>query len=283
MVPEYEGYEGYDGYGVVVSSVGSWPPAGRWVVALVEPEPQSPTTAAKVEHRAALLDGPCAHAATQAKTTATIAAERRTRKRDMCWASGVAVSRYEDRRNCPVIGDFAERQARTGPSPYDAGVTEQDRTDARLKTLQGQLDELREARPGDRQYAAFAGLAGALAVAMVVLSTGTWFTEKSHTYSAWEQPEDINWFGYVAVILLFVLATASIVVVRLDGPGHLGHWLVAFLAGLTAACVLVLAAQVPREGNLHTAPAYWFTIVAAIGLALAHGYRGDHLSKNRRY
>ncbi|TDQ01409.1 hypothetical protein [Labedaea rhizosphaerae] len=162
-------------------------------------------------------------------------------------------------------------------------MTEQDRTDARLKTLQTQLDELREARTGDRTYAAFAGIASALAVAVVVLSTGTWFTYKSHTYSAWEQPGDINWFGYVAVILLFALVAASIAVVWLDGPGHLGHWLLAFLAGLTAVCVLVLAAQVPRQGDLHTAPAYWFTIAAAIGLALAHGYRGDRLSKARRF
>lgn len=160
-------------------------------------------------------------------------------------------------------------------------MAEQDRTDEALKSLRSRVAELADERSDQRRFAAFAGLSSALAVAMVVLSTGTWFTYESHRYSAWEQPADINWFGYVAVILLLALAAASMVVVRLDGPGHKGHWLLAFLAGLTAVCVLALAAQLPREGDLHTAPAFWFTIVAAIGLAVGHGYRGDHLSKHR--
>src|ERR1044072_1738056 len=107
-------------------------------------------------------------------------------------------------------------------SSYDAGVTEQDRTDARLKTLQTQVDELRGVLSRQQGYAAFAGVARGLAVAMVVLSTGTWFVYKSHTYNAWQQPDEINWFGYVAVIVLIALAAAGLAGPRVDG--YKFHW-----------------------------------------------------------
>lgn len=157
-------------------------------------------------------------------------------------------------------------------------MTEQDGTDAALKAVRSKLAVLERERPDQHHYAAFAGLAGALAVALVVLSTGTWFTEKSHTYTAWAQPEDINWFGFVAVILVLALAAVSIAGTRVDA--YKLHWAIAWLAALAAVCVLVLAAQLPREGDLYTAPAFWFTIVAAIGLALAHGFRGDELRRH---
>jgi cytochrome bd-type quinol oxidase subunit 2 len=162
--------------------------------------------------------------------------------------------------------------------PYDGAVTEQDGTDAALKALRSKLAAFEGERADQRHHAAFAGMAGALAVAVVVLSTGTWFTEKSHTFTAWAQPEDINWFGFVAVILVLVLAAVSVMGTRIDA--YKLHWSIAWLAGLTAVCVLALAAQLPRKGDLYTAPAYWFTIVAAIGLALAHGYRGDELRRH---
>lgn len=160
-------------------------------------------------------------------------------------------------------------------------MTEQDRTDSRLKTLQTQVDELRAGLSRQQGYAAFAGIASALAVAVVALSTGTWFVDESHRYNAWQQPDEINWFGYVAVILLVALAAVSLASTRADG--YKFHWLVAWLAALTAVCVLVLGTQLPREGDLFTAPAYWFTIVAAIGLALAHGYRGDQVRRELHY
>lgn len=157
-------------------------------------------------------------------------------------------------------------------------MTEQDGTDAALKSLRAKLADLDAARRNQRGYAAFAGLSAALAVAMVVLSTGTWFTEKSHTFTAWAQPEDINWFGFVPVILIVGLVTVSIVGTRHDT--YKLHWTIATVATATAICVLALAAQLPLQGDLKTAPAFWFTIASAIALAVVHGYRGDEIKRH---
>lgn len=159
-------------------------------------------------------------------------------------------------------------------------MTEQNRTDAALRSLRARVGELSDERPRQDRYVAFAGLANALAVAVPVLSANTWFTWKVFAFTAWHQPAEINWFGYLAVSWVMAAVAVSILVTHRVTAGHRLHWLVAWITGVGGACLLVLGVQL--DDNTDTAPAFWLTVVAMVGLTVLHGYRGDLLNRERR-
>lgn len=159
-------------------------------------------------------------------------------------------------------------------------MTEQDKTQTSIKSLDAQLRSLRGDQADHSRYAAFAAVASALAVGMVVLSTSTWFTQDGFASTPWEQPPAIHSFGYVVAVLIMVLPLVSLLAITILKAGPSLHWLVAILAAVTAVCLLVMSGQT-EQGSTHTAPGYWFTIIAAFALAVAHGTRASQIMGER--
>ena len=159
-------------------------------------------------------------------------------------------------------------------------MTEEDRTETALRSLRMQLGEVRDEARFDRAQASFLALATALALVQTALTATTWFNLHDDAdlipRTAWHQPTEINWFGHVAVLLLLGFTLASLLVahaVNTTMPG--AHWLLAAVGAVTAVALFVLVLQLDHDTT--TAPGFWFTLLAVLGLALTHGIRGDAL------
>ena len=124
----------------------------------------------------------------------------------------------------------------------------------------------------------FGALAHGLATGLLVLTATTWsaerFGEQPHTL--WGLVDE-GWQALAMLILVAGTALATYWLFLTEPPTRAGHLVLVWVALLTAVWVIVVGA-VPPDENV-TAPGRWLTLVGALGLAAAHGFRAEELSR----
>ena len=155
------------------------------------------------------------------------------------------------------------------------GMAETRETQAALRSLRLRIEELERRRQRSVDGLRFAIPGTALAVGMVVLTATTWVVDGDEPYTLWGLVPE-GWQALVMLVLVVLVALVTPGLFLTGQPSRAGHLVMVWVCLLTAVWVLVLNGVVPAEAD--TAPGRWLTLLAALALAAAHGFRAEELS-----
>ena len=152
-------------------------------------------------------------------------------------------------------------------------------TQAALRALRTRIDELERRRRRSVDELRFAILGTALSAALAVLTATTWMVDESdEAWTLWGLiPE--GWQALVMFALVAGLALATPALFLTDHPSRVGHLVMVWVSLLTAVWVIVVNAVVPDDAD--TAPGRWLTLLTALAIAAAHGFRAEELNDRR--
>lgn len=151
-------------------------------------------------------------------------------------------------------------------------------TQAALRALRTRIEELEQRRRRSVDELRFAILGTALAVAMVVLTTTTWVVDTDgddEPYTLWGLVPE-GWQALLMLGLVVAVAFTTPALFLADHPSRAGHLVLVWVSLLTAVWVLVVNTVVPEDAD--TAPGRWLTLLAALAVAAAHGFRAEELN-----
>lgn len=166
--------------------------------------------------------------------------------------------------------------------PVEAAMAETQDTQAALRALRIRIEELEQRRhPVDELR--FAILGTALAVALVVLTATTWMVVEDdryddHVREAWTLWGLVStgWQALVMFGLVVGVALATLVLSFVNPPARAGHLVMVWVSLLTSVWVIVVNAVVPDDAD--TAPGRWLTLLTALAISAAHGFRAEQLN-----
>lgn len=155
-------------------------------------------------------------------------------------------------------------------------------TQAALRALRTRIDELEQRRRRSVDELRFAILGTALAVALVALTATTWVVDSDDygddgAYEAWTLWGLVptGWQALVMFGLVVGVALATPALFLTNHPSRAGHLVLVWVSLLTAIWVIVVNAVVPEDTD--TAPGRWLTLLTALAIAAAHGFRAEEL------
>jgi hypothetical protein len=124
----------------------------------------------------------------------------------------------------------------------------------------------------------FAPLANGLATGLLVLTATTWSAGRDGVdpHTLWGLVED-GWKALVMLALVAGIALTTYWLFLAEPPTRAGHLVLVWLGLATAVWVIVLGA-LPDE-DYDAAPGRWLTLVGALAVSAAHGFRAEELSK----
>ncbi len=124
-------------------------------------------------------------------------------------------------------------------------------------------------------------LGTSLATGLLVLTATTWSADRfgEHPSTLWGLVPQ-GWQAWVMLALVAGTALASYALFLTDPPSRAGHLATVWVALLTAVWVIVVG-QVPPDDH-GTGPGRWLTLLGAVALASAHGFRAEELRTFRR-
>jgi hypothetical protein len=157
-------------------------------------------------------------------------------------------------------------------------MTDTQDVQATLRSLRVRIEELEQRRRRSVAELRFGILGTTFATAMLVLTATTWLVDGDEPYTLW----GLVPAGWQALVMLALVVGAALVTPALfftDHPARAGHLVMVWVSLLTAVWVIVLNAVVPADSA--TAPGRWLTLLAALALAAAHGFRAEELSGRR--
>jgi hypothetical protein len=153
-------------------------------------------------------------------------------------------------------------------------------TQAALRALRNRVEELERWRRHSVDELRFAILGTALSVALAVLTATTWVVaDDDGADEAWTLwglvPEGWQALAMLGLVAVLMLATPALFLT--GNPSRAGHLVLVWVSLLTAVWVIVLNAVVPDDAD--TAPGRWLTLLAALAIASAHGFRAEELGR----
>jgi hypothetical protein len=159
-------------------------------------------------------------------------------------------------------------------------MTDTQDVQATLRSLRVRIEELEQRRRRSVDEPRFGILGTAFAAAMLVLTATTWLVDGDgdEHYTLW----GLVPAGWQALVMLALVVGAALITPALfftDHPARAGHLVMVWVSLLAAVWVIVLNAVVPDDSA--TAPGRWLTLLAALALAAAHGFRAEELSGRR--
>jgi hypothetical protein len=155
-------------------------------------------------------------------------------------------------------------------------------TQAALRALRTRVEELEQRRRGSVDELRFAIVGTALAVAMVVLTATTWVVADDdgadEAWTLWGLVPT-GWQALVMFGLVIGVSFATPALFLTNHPSRAGHLVMVWVSLLTAVWVIVVNAVVPDDAD--TAPGRWLTLLAALAMAAAHGFRAEELNNRQ--
>lgn len=122
----------------------------------------------------------------------------------------------------------------------------------------------------------YAALGTSLATGLLVLTATTWTADREgdDPHTLWGLVPE-GWAAVVMLVLVAGLALATYWLFLAEPPTRAGHLVAVWVALLCAVWVIVVG-QVPPD-DYDTAPGRWLTLLGAVALATAHGFRAEEL------
>lgn len=151
-------------------------------------------------------------------------------------------------------------------------------TQAALRSLRARVEELEQRRRRAADGLRFAVPGTAVAVGLLALTATTWVVDEDEPYTLWGLVPE-GWQAFVMLALVAGVALTTPALFLADHPVRAGHLVMVWVSLLTAVWVIVLNAVLPDDAD--TAPGRWLTLLAALALAAAHGFRAEELSGRR--
>jgi hypothetical protein len=150
-------------------------------------------------------------------------------------------------------------------------------TQAALRALHARVDELEQRRRRSVGELRFAILGTALTAALVVLTATTWVAgqDGAEPYTLWGLAQE-GWQGFVMLTLVAGVALTTPALFLTDHPSRAGHLVMVWVTLLTAFWVIVVNTVVPDGAD--EAPGRWVTLLTALAIAAAHGFRAEELN-----
>lgn len=157
-------------------------------------------------------------------------------------------------------------------------MTESQDVQEALRPLRRRLEELERQRRRSVEELRFAIVGTALAAGLLVLTATTWVVDEDEPYTLWGIVP-AGWQAFTMLVLVTGTAIATPLLFLGDRPSRAGHLVLVWVSLLTAVWVIVLNAIVPDHAT--TAPGRWLTLLAAVTLATAHGFRAEEIRNGR--
>jgi hypothetical protein len=147
-----------------------------------------------------------------------------------------------------------------------------------LRPLRRRLENLEQQRRRSVDELRFAIVGTAGAAALAVLTATTWVVDEDEPYTLWGLVP-AGWQAFAMLVLVAGTALATPLLFLSDRPSRAGHLVLVWVALLTAIWVIALNAVVPDDAT--TAPGRWLTLLTALVLAAAHGFRAEEARTGR--